>query len=121
MTIARTADTRWPLELLQPEQELATAAARHDDDARGIDVVPPAVDGRVHADLTVGRDDVEAIHDRPPQAGALADRGVVHDDRILDDRALVDPHRAPEDRIADGGALDQRGLADVHVVHVAAD
>ncbi len=109
------------LELLQPEQELAAAASGHDDDPRGVHVVPPSVDGRVHADLAVGRDDVVAIHDRPPQAGALADRGVVHDDRVLDHRALVDPHRAPEDGVADGGALDQRGLADVYVVHVAPD
>src|SRR5262249_56204673 len=68
-----------------------------------------------------GGDGVKATADGPPQAGTLADRGVVHDDRVLDDRALVDPYRAAEDRVADGGALDQRGLADVHVVHVAAD
>src|SRR5437764_1289834 len=122
MTMARGAATAGaPLELLQPQQELAASAPGDHDDARRIDEVSPPVDDRVHADLTVGRDDVEAIDDGPLEARALADRGVVHDDRVLDQRALVDPDRAAEDRVADGGALDERRLPHVHVVDLAAD
>src|SRR5688572_5815493 len=80
-----------------------------------------AVGGGVDADLAVGRDDVEAIDDGATHTRALAHRGVVHDDGVLDHRALVDPHRAPEDRVADGGALDERRLTDVRVVDVAPD
>src|SRR5207253_592574 len=53
--------------------------------------------------------------------GALADRRVVHDDRVLDDGALVHPHAPAEDRVADRGALDERRLADLGVVDVPAD
>src|SRR5262245_57226827 len=109
------------LELLEPRQEFPPAAARNDDEAGGIDEVPPAVDRRVDADLAVRGNDVEAIDDDTPQTRALADRGVVHDDRVFDDGAFVDPHRAAEDRVADGRPLDERRLTDVGVVHVAAD
>src|SRR5580765_4710304 len=112
MTIASGAATVVgpPLEFIQPEQELAASAPGDHDDAGRIDVVSPPVDHRVYADLTVGRDDVEAIDDGPLEARALADRGVVHDDRVFDDGTLVDPDRAAQDRVADGGTLDQRGL-----------
>src|SRR5207249_2542767 len=117
---ARRHSVSLPLELLEARQELPPAAAGNDHEPGGIDEVPPAVHRWVHADLAVRGDDVEAIDDDAPQPRALADRRVVHDDRVLDDGALVDPHGAAEDRVADGRALDQRRLADVGAVHVAA-
>src|SRR5262249_30940015 len=96
-------------------------AARNDHEPGGIDEMSPAIERRIDADLAVRGNDIEAVDDDAPKPRALADRGVVHDDRILDDGALVDPHGAAEDRVADRGALDQRRLADLGVVHVAAD
>src|SRR5438552_12546491 len=123
MATKRPDDTASPsgLELLEARQELPPAPAGNDDEPGGIDEVPSAVHGRVHADLAVRGNDVEPVDDDAPQPRALAHRGVIHDDRVLDDGALVDPHGAAEDRVADGRALDQRRLADVSVVHVAAD
>jgi len=84
-------------------------------------VVLTAVGLRIVADLGIRRNDVEAVDDRPAEMRALADGGVVHDDGVLDHRALVDPHRPPEDRVANGRALDQRRLTDLRVVDVAPD
>src|SRR5687768_14134104 len=109
------------LQLLEAAQELAATAARHHDDARAVDVVAAAVLLGVVADLGVGGDDVVAVHDRPAQPGPLPDGGVIHHDRVLDHRALVHPHAAPEDRVAHDRALDERALADLAVVDVAAD
>src|SRR5438477_13198543 len=123
MATKRPDDTASPsgLELLEARQELPPAPAGNDDEPGGIDEVPSAVHGRVHADLAVRGNDVEPVDDDAPQPRALAHRGVIHDDRVLDAGALVDPHGAAEDRITDGRALDQRRLPDVGVVPVAAD
>src|SRR5437868_3868372 len=93
-----------------------SAAARHDHAPGGIDEMPPAIERRIHADLAVRGDDVETVDDDAAQPRALADRGVVHDDRVLDRGALVDPHGATEDRVANRGALHERRFADVSVV-----
>src|SRR5437879_1152481 len=102
MATKRPDDTASPsgLELLEARQELPPAPAGNDDEPRGIDEVSSAVHGRVHADLAVCGNDVEPVDDDAPQPRALAHRGVVHDDRVLDDGALVDPHGAAEGRSA---------------------
>src|SRR2546427_12928821 len=110
MATKRPDDTAFALrlELLEPRQEFPPAAPRNDHEPGGVDEMPAAIHRRVHADLAVRGNDVETVDDDAAQARALADRGVVHDDRVLDDGALVDPHGAAEDRVANGRALDQR-------------
>src|SRR5258708_37404888 len=109
------------LEPLEARQELPPAPAGNDDEPGGIDEVPSAVRGRVHADLAVRGNDDEPVDDEDPQPRALAPRGVVPDDRVLEDRALLPPHGAAEGRVADGGALEHRPPADVRGVRAAAD
>src|SRR5688500_10368529 len=103
MVMKRRAGTEEPLELLETGEELAPAAARDDDEAGRIDEVAALVEDAVESDLAVGRNDVEAVDDGAAQARALAHGRVVHDDRVLDHGALVDPHRAAQDGVADGG------------------
>src|SRR5437762_14061780 len=81
MATKRPDDTASPsgLELLEARQELPPAPAGNDDEPGGIDEVPSAVHGRVHADLAVRGNDVEPVDDDAPQPRALAHRGVIHD------------------------------------------
>src|SRR5688572_19384146 len=116
-----TTKRRATLELLESAQELAATTPRHHDDAGAVDVVAAAILLGVVADLGIRRDDVETIHDAPAEARALAHRGVVHHDRILDHGPFVHPHAPAEDRVAHDRPLDERALADLAVVDVAAD
>ena len=69
-----------------------------DDDPRRVDVIPTAlVLITVEPHALVGFDDVEAIDDGTPQPRPFADGGMIHDDRFLDLRPLVNAHRMTDD------------------------
>src|SRR5260370_34590147 len=102
MATRRPDDTASPsgLELLEARQELPPAPAGNDDEPGGIDEVPSAVHGRVHADLAVRGNDVEPVDADAPQPRALAYRGVGHDDRVLAHGARVVQHQPAQRRVA---------------------
>src|SRR5919106_4974347 len=93
-----------------------------DDDSRRVNVIPTAlILITVESGALTGLDDIEAIDDGTPQLRAFANGSMIHDDRFLDIRPLVNAHRMADDTAPHCGVVDHAADPDKAILDMPGD